>query len=71
MRGKRKIGDKHFQNLHSADRKGFQLYFCDTGLHVKYCIAFAVWRVGFDLSAILHESNMDTEACLYLNNFKC
>ena len=69
MGGKRKIGDKHIQNFHSPDRKGFRLYFCDTRLHVKHCIAFAVWRVGFDLSAILHGSNIGTEACFYLNNF--
>ena len=59
----------NFQNLHSADRKGFRLYFCDTNVRPKHCIAFAVWRVGFDLSTILHESNMGTEACFYLHNF--
>ena len=66
-----KIGDMHFQNLHIADRKGFQLCCCDTSLHakhVKQSIAFAVLRVEFDLSAILYESNMGTEAFC---NFMC
>ena len=39
--------DMHFQNLHSANREDFQLYVCDTRLHVKRYIALAVWRVGF------------------------
>ena len=32
----KKNGDMHFQNLHSADRKGFQLCFCDTKIVSEY-----------------------------------
>ena len=59
----------HFQNSTVLTGRAFSYIFCDTSLHVKHCIAFAVWRVGVDQIEILHKINMGTEACFCLNIF--
>ena len=59
----------HFQNLRSADRKGFQQCICNTNQHLEHYIAFAVWRARFGQNVILHESNKGTGACYSLMYF--
>ena len=59
----------HFQNLRSADRKGYQQCFCDTNQHLEHYIAFAVWRARFGQNVILPESHKGTGACYSLSNF--
>ena len=57
-----KIVDMHFQNSKMLTGRAFN-YFCGTSLHVKHCIRNRSL-------AILHDSNMGTEACFCLNHFE-